>query len=448
MCAGAFQIPGAAVPEFSTLRLGMNYDDGFVAYLNGTEVARRNAPDSLAWNSVASAEHGGILAHLQYGNFDSVLDQADFTLGGDARWFFGRMQLTGSQAGQTSAVWTKDAIPFGSDYSFNTSMAIDVYGLGGGGGEGMTFVLQSGGRNQLGSGGGGLGLDNAGMAFVAVEFDSDRAGSFDLGDSLRYHVGIDTSTEGSVERVLVDRFNNGSVGQNIRYVWIDYNGRSDQLDVYFSAETTKPAEPTVSATVDLEELFGGVPTLWAGWTAATSTKMNSHDVLAWEFTAGAGQLGMTTTEIDISPHMDLLKPGQNVLAVHGLNLNNSDEDFLVAPALWATQLKADEPAYFTLPSPGQINGLGGTAGARGDLLGRHGRFHGAFQSGDLHALVRRRDPLHDRRIDTQRGVDAVHGPDPDHRVDSDPRPVLPGESLAQRDRDRWLHSAGCRTNRL
>jgi hypothetical protein len=39
------------------LTLRMKYDDGFVAYLNGTEVARRNAPTSLSFNSNATAEH-------------------------------------------------------------------------------------------------------------------------------------------------------------------------------------------------------------------------------------------------------------------------------------------------------------------------------------------------------------------------------------------------------
>jgi len=39
---------------FSSLTLRMRYDDGFVAYLNGTEVARRNAPASPTWNSAAT----------------------------------------------------------------------------------------------------------------------------------------------------------------------------------------------------------------------------------------------------------------------------------------------------------------------------------------------------------------------------------------------------------
>ena len=44
--------------ECTQLTLLMNYDDGFIAYLNGTEVASANAPASPAWNSTATAAHG------------------------------------------------------------------------------------------------------------------------------------------------------------------------------------------------------------------------------------------------------------------------------------------------------------------------------------------------------------------------------------------------------
>lgn len=36
--------------------LRLRYDDGFVAWLNGEEILRRNAPETLAWNSTATAE--------------------------------------------------------------------------------------------------------------------------------------------------------------------------------------------------------------------------------------------------------------------------------------------------------------------------------------------------------------------------------------------------------
>ena len=41
---------------FDTLTLRMKYEDGFVAYLNGQEIARRNEPGSLQWNSAAKSD--------------------------------------------------------------------------------------------------------------------------------------------------------------------------------------------------------------------------------------------------------------------------------------------------------------------------------------------------------------------------------------------------------
>lgn len=44
-----------ANPNFSNVILKVRYDDGFVAYLNGAEIARRNFTGTPQWNSVASA---------------------------------------------------------------------------------------------------------------------------------------------------------------------------------------------------------------------------------------------------------------------------------------------------------------------------------------------------------------------------------------------------------
>ena len=48
-----FQVESPSIYELMSLR--MKYEDGFAAYLNGHEVARRNAPSSLGWNSAATA---------------------------------------------------------------------------------------------------------------------------------------------------------------------------------------------------------------------------------------------------------------------------------------------------------------------------------------------------------------------------------------------------------
>jgi len=53
----AFTLTDAA--GISQLALRMKYDDGFVAYINGTEVASANAPDSPTYDSSATVEHAG-----------------------------------------------------------------------------------------------------------------------------------------------------------------------------------------------------------------------------------------------------------------------------------------------------------------------------------------------------------------------------------------------------
>ena len=42
--------------QLDSLRLQLRYNDGFVAYINGQEVVRSNAPNDLAWNATATAK--------------------------------------------------------------------------------------------------------------------------------------------------------------------------------------------------------------------------------------------------------------------------------------------------------------------------------------------------------------------------------------------------------
>ncbi len=55
-----FDVDPGLVADQLILRIG--YDDGFVAYLNGQEIARRNAPAAVSWNSVATADREKRLA--------------------------------------------------------------------------------------------------------------------------------------------------------------------------------------------------------------------------------------------------------------------------------------------------------------------------------------------------------------------------------------------------
>ena len=64
--------------------------------------------------------------------------------------------------------------------------------------------------------------------------------------------------------------------------------------------------------------------------------------------------------IDLSAYRDLLVTGTNVLALHALNCNPNDGDFLVWPELSAAYQGMDNGrrGYFTTPTPGAANGAG------------------------------------------------------------------------------------------
>ncbi|MCA9148580.1 MAG: CotH kinase family protein, partial [Planctomycetales bacterium] len=358
------------------LELGLNFDDGYVAYLNGTEVARELAPGTIDWSALATEEHGEVGTALQYEDFSTLDLQDDFNLVGSATFNGGRIQLTPALASQSGAAWLKNDVKFGVDYSFSAEMVINAHTPGGTldndgrGGEGMTFVLQDGGQNRLGGDGGQLGLDASGMRFVAVEFDTGATGSFDPDDSLGTHIGIDTSRDGNVARVAVPRFNGHAAfagqpgpGVDLRYVWIEYRGATQTMDVYFADTNVKPAAPTLSTQVDVASIFGGSPDLTVGWTAATGTAYNAQDVRSFGIRTGSGQLGLQTITVDLADKQNLLQPGSNVLSIVGLNVDKSDEDFLLAPTLTGTAIRLGANSYFLQSTPGELNGVGDEAPA-------------------------------------------------------------------------------------
>ncbi|HEY5911243.1 MAG TPA: lamin tail domain-containing protein, partial [Verrucomicrobiae bacterium] len=57
---------------YNSLSLSLRYDDGFVAWLNGTNVLSRNAPAIPAWNSAATAAHGTPPPGSLFENFEGT----------------------------------------------------------------------------------------------------------------------------------------------------------------------------------------------------------------------------------------------------------------------------------------------------------------------------------------------------------------------------------------
>lgn len=354
----------ADADAYDFLNLDMQYDDGFIAYLNGTEVARRNAPAGATWNSSATADHSGVFDSVDYPDFN----RGGLSLMGASQVVDGRLRLTTAATEQRGTAWTSSPVEFGASYSFSTQFVFEnsspggpTDGQDGPGGEGFTFTIQSTGPNVLGnvaSSYGLLGGSTPVNKFVSVEFDSRPSGTWDTSRSFGSHIAVNThtSTTSVGQMGRVPRFNDGGLYN----VWIDYDGATKQLRAYMSQTAEKPAEPVITTVVDLNQQFAGERALTVGFSAATGNATNVHDIVSWNFATGDAELGLSTERINLSEYLGLLRDGDNVLAIHGLNAAAGDKDFFVMPALTATNLDApaDHFQYFSAPTPGKNNGDG------------------------------------------------------------------------------------------
>lgn len=88
----------------SLLQVRLQYDDGFVAWINGREIARGHAPEPLSWNSAATGQHAssvpesialGVGANLLHAG-TNILSIQGLNLSASDSTFLIRAQLTGT----------------------------------------------------------------------------------------------------------------------------------------------------------------------------------------------------------------------------------------------------------------------------------------------------------------------------------------------------------------
>jgi hypothetical protein len=75
------RIPFSIDDDYTSLTLKVRYDDGFVAYINGVEVARRNFDGTPVWDSRASASHSDsaavVFENINISDYIDNLQQGD-----------------------------------------------------------------------------------------------------------------------------------------------------------------------------------------------------------------------------------------------------------------------------------------------------------------------------------------------------------------------------------
>ena len=80
------------------------------------------------------------------------------------------------------------------------------------------------------------------------------------------------------------------------------------------------------------------------------------DSPAWNSRAQSGRLGVDAVQFrpfDLTDFLDVLRPGNNVLAIQGLNSSTTSRDFLMVPRLIAGDLTDDgrSPGAFSYVDP-------------------------------------------------------------------------------------------------
>ena len=216
---------------------------------------------------------------LSFPDFSST---SGLTLNGNAAQVGNVLRVTPANHNQAGSAFSTNPISLASDASFSTAFQFRFTNPGGSGdgqgigADGLVFVVQTN-ANNVGGAGGGIGYDGITNS-LGIEFDTWNNGSIDGGSS--NHVGIDVggNVNSLVRAEVVNDMNNGA----IRYVWIDYNGATDLLEVFLAEANIRPGSAILSLTRDLVADLG-TTNAFVGFTSGTGAAFANHDVLSWAF---------------------------------------------------------------------------------------------------------------------------------------------------------------------
>ena len=349
-----------------SLTLDVQYDDGFVAYLNGQEVASRNA------TSTALSPETGLVSYYD---------------------FEGDTQDKASEYDNNSGTLENDLTPVGNAPGYVNDSDRQAIALNAAAGDTHHLEAPSSAEVDLG----------AVYTFEAwikpTNLDTWSRMILNWAAPMAYHFALENGsqlslihTEQGAPEFL--RAIGGTVALN---QWQHVAGVADgtNLVVYLDGqEVGRTAyDGTINTTGgglgigDMAGLVSGADFLYQGYmddlavwnVALTDSQIRSHylagelgyglteagasNELAWNSTAMLDRSDAEATAvetIDISAFADVLTVGDNVLAVHGLNSAVDDDDFLIRTELQAADLeiRPDVKRYFATPTPGGPNGTG------------------------------------------------------------------------------------------
>ena len=226
---------------------------------------------------------------LVYPNFSDV---SLIQLNGNAAKVGTALRLTPALGNQAGSAFFKTRVSLANQRSFSTYFSFLFTNPSSPPADGIVFAIQTV-SSTAGSVGGGIGFRGISPS-VGIEFDTYKnTGPLpDPIDPNDNHVGLDVN--GDVQSLFTA---NPPADMNgpTWHVWIDYNGPTDVIQVRMGATNSRAAATLVmSQSVDLVAVLD-MDEVYVGYTAATGSKWENHDILGWYLDNDYHPIDVSTT---------------------------------------------------------------------------------------------------------------------------------------------------------
>ena len=375
-----YPFQAANVEALDQLILSVKFDDGFKAFLNGQEVASRNAPENIDSGSNATEEHGTPTISTMTQDFDGggtsyvlTAHSADnppvVRNGGPTGSYLELLELGNNSTTNTCGFQVvpgpTQAIFCEFDYRMPVEGRADGFGFA---------LLETDTWNNNGPG------PNVGFVWERPQIESAFAVGFDIwpageensvnlnwngAEQISHFINSFELHNGVFNRVNIELIQDGADTLVTMRITRDIHGNPQSP--YTAFENFRISGMNISES---RVCFGGR-------TGGANTGVDIDNIKV-DFTPGSSELEYE--EFDISDSLDALQNGDNVLAVQGLNISDNDSDFLLAAELQGLSSGSSNTSvrqYFLEPTPGDYNGEGLNGVVNKPLFSRSG---GAFSS--------------------------------------------------------------------
>jgi hypothetical protein len=303
-----FNVANPALIE--TLKLKMNYNDGFVAYLNGTELVKRNTPTSIAGVTVAdsiadwSTNPDVTVNGWSYGYYDQTLD-SDRTYSGSSDF----------------SAFPHDGLGY-SPTDFWTGSGWDWFN----GNPPWTELFQETTHpNHFNTN-----PEDPAVPGNHVQW-TIRRWNATVDANLKCRVRFRKTNTGCGDGVRVDVFHNSVRVYSQTIAFNDGVGRDDTIEL-----------PDVFIGDNIDVLLGpGEGNDFCDGSAFSAVLFEGEPSIPWD---GAATASRTTTQtiapevFDITAFKSELRTGANVLAIQGFNRTVNDNEFVVNAELLANRV--------------------------------------------------------------------------------------------------------------